>query len=247
MIAPGVHHFDTFPFNWYVVEEAGRLTLVDAGFPDHYDVLIAGLRSIGRELRDVEAVVLTHIHADHVGFAERLRRELRVPVYVHEDDLAASRDVSKVPLSGFLINMWRPFVLRRVLGGAVGAGAPRTESIVGAVPYRDGDVLSVPGRPRAIHVPGHTAGECMLYLEDRQVLLSGDAVITLDLLTGSHVPPRVPYRRLNANDLQARRSLARLGDLGGFTLLPGHGRPWQGDTAQMLRATGAEALDGGRR
>ena len=90
MIAPGVHHFDTFPFNWYVVEEAGRLTLVDAGFPDHYDVLIAGLRSIGRELRDVEAVVLTHIHADHVGFAERLRRELGVPVYVHEDDLAAS-------------------------------------------------------------------------------------------------------------------------------------------------------------
>ena len=32
-LVKGVHHFQTGPFNWYVVEEAGRITLVDAGFP----------------------------------------------------------------------------------------------------------------------------------------------------------------------------------------------------------------------
>ncbi len=31
-IAPGIYHFDTGPFNWYIIEDEGRLTLVDAGF-----------------------------------------------------------------------------------------------------------------------------------------------------------------------------------------------------------------------
>jgi len=43
----GIHHFETGPFNWYVIEESGRLTLVDAGFPGHYRVFLDGLRSIG--------------------------------------------------------------------------------------------------------------------------------------------------------------------------------------------------------
>ena len=35
--------------------------------------------------------MLTHAHFDHVGFAERARRELGVPVYVHENDVPLTR------------------------------------------------------------------------------------------------------------------------------------------------------------
>lgn len=238
-VAPGIHHFETFPFNWYVVEEAGRLTLVDAGFPAHYDVFVAGLRAIGRTLADVEAVILTHVHADHTGFAERVRRERGVPVYVHEDDLAASSNVARIPPRGFLINAWRPFVARSILLNAVRAGVPATEDITGARPFRDGDVLDVPGRPRVIHVPGHTAGECMFHLADRGVLVSGDALVTLDLLTGEHVAPRVPYRYLNDDDARARRSVDRLDEIGRVLMLPGHGRPWRGTMAEAIAAARA--------
>lgn len=233
-VAPGVHHFETFPFNWYVVEEAGRLTVVDAGFPGHYSALVAGLRSIGCELRDIEAVVLTHIHADHTGFAERLRRELNVPVFVHEDDIPASRQVPRMPPAGFFMNIWRPFVPRSILINGVRHGATRTEDITGAVAFRDGEILDVPGRPRVIHVPGHTAGECMLHLESRSAVLSGDALVTLDLLTGEDVAPRVPYRHLNDDDALARRSVAALDELGVFTMLPGHGRPWRGTMGEAI-------------
>lgn len=41
-IANKVHHFDCGSFNWYLIEEKGRLTLVDAGFPDHYNVYKKG-------------------------------------------------------------------------------------------------------------------------------------------------------------------------------------------------------------
>lgn len=238
-VAPGVHHFETFPFNWYVIEEAGRLTVVDAGFPAHYAALVDGLGSIGRGLRDIEAVVLTHVHADHTGFAERLRRERRIPVFVHEDDLAASRSVPKLPPIGFFLNAWRPFVSGWILANGIRHGAARTESIEGAIPFRDGACLDVPGRPRAIHVPGHTAGECMFHLERDGVLLSGDALVTMSLLTGREVPPSVPYRYLNHDDARAHRSVEALGELGRVTLLPGHGRPWTGTVAEAAAARAA--------
>lgn len=235
-VAHGVHQFETFPFNWYVLKDSGRLTVVDAGFPAHYDVLLAGLRSIGHELRDIEAVVLTHIHADHTGFAERLRRELCIPVFVHADDIPASRKGHRLPPSGCVLNAWRPFVLRHILTKSVRLGVARTENITGATAFRDGDLLDVPGRPRVIHTPGHTAGECMLHLESRSVILSGDALVTLDLLTGEHVAPRVPFPGVNDDDARARRSVAALGEVGTFTMLPGHGRAWRGTMREAADA-----------
>ena len=50
--------------------------------------------------------------------------------------------------------------------------------------YTDGEVLDVPGRPRARHLPGHTRGSCALHLPDASVVFSGDALVTFD-----------PYRR----------------------------------------------------
>ncbi len=69
-------------FNFHLLEDGGRVTIVDAGLPRFRRTLDADLRAIGRTIEDVEAIVLTHAHIDHVGFAERARRELGVPVWV---------------------------------------------------------------------------------------------------------------------------------------------------------------------
>ena len=73
-IAKDIFKFDSGPFNWYIIRQDGRLTLVDAGFPSHYKIFAEGLLSIGHTIKDVEAVILTHAHADHIGFAERIRK-----------------------------------------------------------------------------------------------------------------------------------------------------------------------------
>src|SRR3954447_15284402 len=86
-VAEGVHRVEDAYTNWYLVEDAGRLTIVDAGVPTSWQSLQEALRALGRSPGDVEAVVLTHAHFDHVGFAERARRELGVPVYVHDNDV----------------------------------------------------------------------------------------------------------------------------------------------------------------
>ena len=86
-----VHRVEDAYTNWYLLEQDGRLTIVDTGVPSSWDSLAGVLPQIGRTTGDVEAVVLTHGHFDHLGFAERARRELGVPVYVHEADVELTR------------------------------------------------------------------------------------------------------------------------------------------------------------
>jgi glyoxylase-like metal-dependent hydrolase (beta-lactamase superfamily II) len=74
-IAEGVRRLGTRWVNWYIVEDGARLTVVDARLPQYWDQLTAALAAMGRGISDVEAVVLTHNHFDHIGCAERVRAE----------------------------------------------------------------------------------------------------------------------------------------------------------------------------
>jgi glyoxylase-like metal-dependent hydrolase (beta-lactamase superfamily II) len=78
-IAPGIHRIGgNSIINSYLLEQAGEVTIIDAGAPGYYKDIAGELSATGRTLADVRALVLTHGHTDHIGFAERLRRERRV-------------------------------------------------------------------------------------------------------------------------------------------------------------------------
>jgi glyoxylase-like metal-dependent hydrolase (beta-lactamase superfamily II) len=87
MDGTGIHRVEDAFTNWYLVEDGDRITVVDAGVPASWESFRAKLAELGRSTDHVDAVVLTHAHFDHVGFAERARRELGVPVYVHKNDV----------------------------------------------------------------------------------------------------------------------------------------------------------------
>ena len=77
-IAPGIHRIGgNSMINAYLVEQAGEVTIVDAGVPGYYKDLDRELAGMGRTPADVRALILTHGHSDHIGIAERLRRERR--------------------------------------------------------------------------------------------------------------------------------------------------------------------------
>ena len=78
-VAAGIHRIEDAYTNWYLVEGDGGLCIVDAGVPTSWRSLHSALRDIGRRPDDVRALVLTHAHFDHVGFAERARTELPIP------------------------------------------------------------------------------------------------------------------------------------------------------------------------
>jgi len=90
-VVPGIHRIEDSYTNWYLLEQDGRLTIVDTGVPTSWASLEEVLRRLGRSAGDIEAVVLTHAHFDHLRFAERARESFGVPVYVHENDVPLTR------------------------------------------------------------------------------------------------------------------------------------------------------------
>lgn len=228
-----VYHFDTGPFNWYVIAQSGRLTIVDAGFPGHQRILVRGIQALGFQMQDVVAILLTHAHADHMGFAEKVRKATNAPVYIHRDDRQAAQRPRQLPWHGLLSNAWRPYVFR-MLGHAARNGVFTMPAITRVEIMQDGQILDVPGKPHVLHAPGHTPGEVAFYLPESGILFSGDALITRHLLTGAYGAPQVAPRILTHEYLTAFRSLDRFCDLGTVTMLPGHGKAWRGNIRDAI-------------
>lgn len=59
--------------------------------PGSWRSLREALPRIGGRPDDIEALVLTHGHSDHLGFAEQARSHLGIPVHVHGNDVPLTR------------------------------------------------------------------------------------------------------------------------------------------------------------
>jgi glyoxylase-like metal-dependent hydrolase (beta-lactamase superfamily II) len=222
-VADGVFRLGSRWVNWYVVEHGGELTVIDTGYPRYYEQLGRLLASRGHGIAAIQAVVLTHAHADHLGSAAQLREETGALVLAHPADAEVVRSGAPEPPQGFFAPAWRPRFARYLLhalvnGGRSIAGVSRVET------FRDGEVLDVPGRPRVLHTPGHTPGHCAFLLEEQGVLFSGDALVTLDTVSGRTGPQLI---RWNDDSVQAAAAYDRLRAVGADLILPGHGEPWK--------------------
>jgi glyoxylase-like metal-dependent hydrolase (beta-lactamase superfamily II) len=232
-----VHRAGTSLVNWYLLEEGGRVTVVDAGLPGYRGQLEPALAQIGRTIADVEAVVLTHAHIDHIGFAARLQDEHGTPVWLHAAELPqASTGKQPKTEAHFAPQLPRYRTLRRIVAHIVRHGGARPPKLRTPTLYADGDVLDVPGRPVAVHAPGHAPGLCALHVPAEGALFVGDAICGWSTVTGAE-GPILPPREFNQSTEQARASLARLEGLDAQTVYFGHGEPWtRGAAAAVAQA-----------
>jgi glyoxylase-like metal-dependent hydrolase (beta-lactamase superfamily II) len=239
-IADGLHRIGPGLVSCYLLEEAGNVTIVDAGMPGLFSDLVDELAAMGRGLGDVRALILTHGHSDHIGFAERLRRERNVPVSVHELDAAMARGEDKGGQRS--AGPTKPLPLLRFLWFGVRKGALRTPTIGVVSTFGDGATLDVPGSPRVILVPGHSPGSAALHVPSRDALLVGDALATESVASGATGPMIAPF---SADPAQALASLDRLEGIEARWVLPGHGQPWTdgvGEAIRRIRAAGPDAM-----
>lgn len=227
----GVHQLGGGYVSFYVVEEGGKLTIVDAGLPGQWGELTALLATQGWQLSDIEAVLVTHAHPDHIGVAERIRTEAGAPVYVHEADVAMARGEIKLPPPRLPI--WHPHLLKTLIKG-VRQGMFKVPPIIEVSQFADGETIDLPGGPRVIHVPGHTAGSCAIQMEKRDTLFAGDALATINIITGK-LGPRIQPDALNADSDQALASLDNIAAIQAALLLVGHGPPWREGVAEAVR------------
>lgn len=220
--------------NAYLIEDR-PLTLVDCG-PDSATTLLAlehGLAELGHRLDEVELIILTHQHLDHIGLAEAVRQRSGAEIACHADlapvmgrwdehaalDDDAAHDL--MVLHGVEPRVAEALRAMATLVSHWGHGAEVTR------PLGDGATVKLRDRRLSVHHrPGHSPSDIVLVDEARGLALTGDhllsrissnAVISRPLSGASGPRP--------ASLLDYRRSLARTRKLAFEVGLGGHRGP----------------------
>lgn len=230
-VAEDVYRLGTKWANFYLVGDGAEWTLIDAGYPRYVGQLEQALRALGSSLDAIRGVLVTHHHVDHAGTAEAIRSRSSATVFVHESDAGIVRGDrrSHVP-PGFYRHSWRPS-MARYLAHTVAVGGARYRAVSSVQPLGTEQTLDLPGAPRVLHAPGHTAGHCCVVLADRGVLFAGDALVNFDYATGER---GLRLHRFNEERPSALSSLALIETIDADVVLFGHGNPWHSSPKQAV-------------
>jgi hydroxyacylglutathione hydrolase len=189
------------------------------------DVLIdAASRRAGKRIlsqlegRDVSAHALTHAHPDHQGASAEVCDALGIPYWVGATDVPLAEDLEKMkatqashPLNRLIMKYWcgpARHVDRHLHEGDEVAGF------------------------RVLDVPGHSPGHIAYWRESDRVLIIGDVLNNVDVVTG--IPGlRDPKPYFTADPAENRRSARKLARLEPKLVLFGHGAPLR-DTRKFV-------------
>lgn len=225
---PGV--LPHFTLSYLVLDGGGSgVHLIDPGWDsdDNWRALEATLAVLGRGIRDVASVTVTHLHPDHLGMAGRVRAASGAPVALHELEQEGIWELSTpIPDAVSLARFtgWGvPVDHHRELLDAVhrrGAWEPFTADLL----LEDGDVLDIRGRElRVLHTPGHTTGHLAFVDAVDGLVLTGDLLLPNQF-------PGIGLGGTPAGDPigDYLASLALVAEFDDFEVLPGHGFRFSG-------------------
>src|SRR3954452_2968769 len=204
-LAHGIFRLRGFPPNAINVYLAGDVVF-DAATRQ-------GTRRVLRQLRGkaITAHALTHAHADHQGASSAICTTLRVPFWVGRGDVEAAEGGPEVisrhqrpgPINRFQKRFW------------TGPGHPVDRALA------EGDTV---GEFTVLDTPGHSAGHVSYWRERDRVLILGDVVNTMNLMTtrkGLQEPPEL----FTPDPARNRESIRRLAALRPALVCAGHGPP----------------------
>ena len=146
-IFENVHLVDGTTANVYLVLHEGKVALIDAGLPGEHEKVLEYLKELGFAPEDVDLIIATHGHHDHIGSLKALKELTGANVAAHREEVPY--------ITGKKSFRW---------------SSPPVEV---DIPLEDGDKIA---GLKVIHSPGHTPGSIVLYSEELGAIFPGDLV-----------------------------------------------------------------------
>jgi glyoxylase-like metal-dependent hydrolase (beta-lactamase superfamily II) len=260
-IATGVHCLEAGKgisrSNVYFVQAGVSWVLIDAASANCSRLIreTAGLL-FGANTRPA-SIILTHDHPDHAGSALELARMWGCPVYVHSNELplATLGDISIIEQYANPIDRYMILPILHVMPRRRVESMFLKSSLKDVVQGFDTGA-AVPSLPEweCVPTPGHTPGHVSFFRTSDRFLITGDAIVTVDLnsfwgfLLWSL---RVKKQRISGapwystwNKRLAWESIVTLAGLKPRVLASGHGQPMTGDSVAVMLHTLADRFAG---
>lgn len=215
-ILPGVHQVPGVQGNCYLLERDG-LCLIDSGMPRSTTKILSYIRNtLKKDPRELQYIILTHYHLDHIGSAAPLSEITGAKIAIHEAD------------TGYLTGKKNPPPLKGVRGKILGFlmifwPIQVTEP---HILLHDGDQIC---GMQCIHTPGHTPGSICLYDSALSLFFVGDAFTSRKGNIGS------PPASATHDPAEAFISGKKISRFDFDHLLSGHGLPVIGKAAEKVR------------
>lgn len=227
-VVPGLYRVSLGVVNAYLLVD-GAVTIIDTGTPGSEDKILRAVRTLGKEPSDVDAIVVTHLHADHAGSLAALKAATGAAAWMHPADAALVRDGTAAR------RMYpAPGLANRLISTAMRFLAPASVSPAEVEHHaEDGDELPFAGGLRVVHVPGHCAGQIALVWPRH-----GGVLIAADAAANTALPGRrrkLSYPPIFEDFEVGKQSLRRLAQLEVAVAVFGHGEPILTGAGAQLR------------
>ena len=184
--------------NIYLVQDDDRFVLFDAGIENFYADTCQAITEIGLPLSNLDRLILTHTHLDHVMSTPRFLQD------------APDAEVWISEIEGNLLEAGDNSIVYPNL-----LGLPSLPPIPVARKLRDGDQFKVGDFSfQVLLTPGHSAGSLCFFEPEHRLLISGDVVFRHGSFGRYDLP--------TGNGEQLKQSIARLAELPVQILCPGH-------------------------
>jgi len=196
--------------NAYLLKGKWGLILVDTGQKGGTAKVKKALTDLGEEITDIDLIIITHVHYDHVGSLAQIKKESSAEVMVHETEAALLRSGScGFPKGTMVFSKALSCMANRLMDDSFETVEPEIEI------DESFDLEEFGLEGEVVHTPGHTEGSLTVILDDGNCIV-GDTLF--------NVLPRSVYPPFANNESRLEESWRKISEYDCRRYYPGHGR-----------------------
>ena len=214
----------------FVFKKDDGFIMLDAGLNtnESFNALLAGLKELGYELKQLKKLIISHYHLDHCGLAVRLQKLTSAPVYLHENDrkilLFFKEHIEGYPekVKDFYCSYGVPENIMKNIASELYGYRALLLGPTETVHINDGDIFEIEdGYLKVVHTPGHTPGHISLFYPEKKIFFGADFLLQDEWPHGGIYPHTAGYNPIG----DYLKSLEKVKALEPEVIIPSHKEP----------------------